>query len=266
MTNAAHAAAHFDRLRAARPLVHNITNYVAMDISANALLALGASPAMIHAPEEAGEFAGLASALVLNIGTLSKEWVEGMMNAADAAEAKGTPIVLDPVGAGATAYRTEVARALVAKSTVVRGNASEILALAGDAAGPTRGVDATDPVEAALQGARALAKNHGVVVAVTGEVDLVTDGERTLRVRGGSPLMAQVTAMGCSATAAVGAFLGTPGEPPLAGTAHALLAFGLAGTEAAKVSQGPGSFRVAFMDALAALTPERIAEAPEIEA
>lgn len=265
MTTAAHAAAHLGRLHEARPLVHNITNYVAMDISANALLALGASPAMIHAPEEAGEFAGLASALVLNIGTLSPEWVEGMHAAADAAAAKGTPIVVDPVGAGATAYRTEVAQALLPKATVVRGNASEILALAGDAGGPTRGVDATDPVEAALQGARALARQHGAVVAVTGEIDLVTDGERTLRIRGGSPLMTQVTAMGCSATAVIGAFLGTGGDSPLDGTAHALLAFGHAGSEAAKVSAGPGSFRVAFMDALAALQAESLGAAPEIE-
>lgn len=267
MTNNHEAARHLALMREHRPLVHNITNYVSMDISANVLLAAGASPAMIHTPEEAGDFAALAGALVLNIGTLSPHWVEGMSSAAAVARAKKTPIVLDPVGAGATPYRTEVAqRLLEAGVTVLRGNASEILALGGDNVGPTRGVDATDEVSAATQAGMALALRHKCVVAITGAVDEVTDGHAILRIEGGHPLMAQVTAMGCSLTSTIGAFLASgPDIPsPLESTAHALLYFGVAGARAGERSEGPGSFRVQFMDALSRVDPTDLEQAPQI--
>lgn len=268
MSNNPDAAQHLAEMREHRPLVHNITNYVSMDISANVLLAAGASPAMIHTPEEAGDFAALAGALVLNIGTLSPPWVEGMKAAARVARDKGTPIVLDPVGAGATPYRTQVAHDLLeAGVTVVRGNASEIMALGGTAAGPTRGVDATDNVSDATRAAMALARRHGCVVAVTGPVDEVTDGQAILRVEGGHGLMAQITAMGCSATSMIGAFLASAGDrSPMASTAHALLYFGVAGTRAGKAAEGPASFRVQFIDALHQLSPSELAQAPEIRA
>jgi hydroxyethylthiazole kinase len=236
-------------LRERSPLVHNITNYVAMDVSANALLAVGAAPAMVHALDEVEEFAGISGVLVVNIGTLSPPWVEAMRLAAARAAALGRPWVLDPVGAGATRYRTDTARELAElRPTVIRGNASEILAVAGGAEG-TRGVDSTHASDDAVEAARGLARRLGSVVAVTGAVDYVTDGERTLSVANGHPMMTRVTALGCSATAIVGAFLAVHDEPVFA-TAAALSVIGLAGEIAARESPGPGTFRVKLLDAL----------------
>ena len=188
------------RLRETAPLVQCITNYVAMNVAANVLLAAGASPAMVHAEEEAGEFAGLAGALTINIGTLSPAWIGGMKAAATGAAAAGRPWVLDPVAHFATALRRHsVAELLDLRPAIVRGNASEIIALAGGQ-GSGRGVDSGDPVELAEEAARRLAAARGAVVAVTGPVDFVTDGRRALRIHGGSPLMPRVTALGCSLT------------------------------------------------------------------
>ncbi|MEM1022520.1 MAG: hydroxyethylthiazole kinase [Myxococcota bacterium] len=235
-------------IRTQGPLVHAITNYVAMDLSANALLAIGASPAMIHAEEEAAEFAPLASALTINIGTLSGPWVRAMEAAADAARARGRPVVLDPVGAGATGYRRRVALGLLGKSDLVRGNASEIRALVEEGAAG-KGVDATDDAQSALSLAQTMAKSRGLVVAMTGEVDIVTDGARGARVRGGHPWLTRVTATGCALSAVVAAActVGPAYEASLA----ALALFKDSGERAASRSQGPGSFRVAFLDALA---------------
>lgn len=236
-------------VRARRPLVHNITNYVAMDVSANLLLAVGASPAMIHAEEEAAEFAGIADALVLNIGTLEPAWVVAMAAAAKVAAARGKPWVLDPVGCGATAYRTGVARDLAAlRPTVIRGNASEILALAGADARP-QGVDSTAGSQAARADARDLAGRLGTTVAVTGATDLVTDGTRLIEVANGDPLMTAVTALGCALSAIVGAFLVVHADP-LEATAAALAVYGLAGERAAAGAAGPGSLRLRLADAL----------------
>lgn len=239
-------------MRAAQPLVHCITNYVAMNVAANTLLAAGASPAMVHAAEEAGEFAAIAGALTVNIGTLSPPWVEGMTNAVHGARRAGRAWVFDPVAVFATTYRGEVAAALMDLSpTIVRGNASEILALSGgDGAG--RGVDATDSVTAAEAGARNLAGDKGCVVAVTGVVDFVTDGTRAVRVSGGSELMPQVTALGCSLTCLVGAFAVAVPDP-FDATVGALAMFAAAGEAAAQDAAGPGSFGWRFLDALAAL-------------
>jgi hydroxyethylthiazole kinase len=254
-------------LRERSPLVHNITNYVAMDVSANALLAIGAAPAMVHALEEVEEFTGISHALVVNIGTLSPQWVEAMRLAAARAVSLGKPWVLDPVGAGATQYRTQTARELAGRRpTVIRGNASEILAVAGGVEG-TRGVDSTHASDDAVQAARGLASRLGCVVAVTGAIDYVTDGTRTLSVANGHPMMTRVTALGCSATALVGAFLAAHDDAVFA-TAAALAVIGLAGETAARESTGPGTFRQKLLDALylmdvTALTAGvRIAEVP----
>jgi hydroxyethylthiazole kinase len=237
----------------ARPLVHNITNYVVMNNTANALLALGASPAMLHAPEEVEEFVELAQALVINIGTLSPAWVTGMRLAVARANLRGRPWVLDPVGAGATTYRTAVARDLALSGpSVVRGNASEVLSLANATSHTTRGVDSTEPAEAALGAARELAQRLGTVVAVTGAVDYVTDGARVVSCHNGHPLMTRVTGMGCTATALIGAFLAVVPDRLVAARA-ALAVLGVAGELAAARAKGPGTFQVELYDALANL-------------
>ena len=240
-------------MRANPPLVQCITNYVAMNIAANVLLAAGASPAMVHAQEEAGEFAAFAGALTVNIGTLSPAWIEGMQAAAISANAAGKPWVLDPVAHYATAFRREaVARLLDLRPSVIRGNASEIIALAGGAS-RGQGVDSRDPVEQAEGSAVDLAKRYGAVVAVTGVVDFVTDGARSARVEGGSALMPQVTALGCSLTCLVGAFVAASPADPFEATIAALATFAVAGEIAADGADGPGSFSWRFLDALAAL-------------
>ncbi|CAN7719841.1 hydroxyethylthiazole kinase [Rhizobium leguminosarum] len=245
-------------MREKPPLVQCITNYVAMNIAANVLLAAGASPAMVHAAEEAGEFAGIASALTINIGTLSTQWIDGMQAAAKAATSAGRPWVLDPVAHYATAFRhNAVAELLALRPTIIRGNASEIIALSG---GESRGqgVDSRDPVEQAEGSARWLAERQRAVVAVTGAVDFVTDGERAVRIEGGSALMPQVTALGCSLTCLVGAFAATAPEDIFGATVAALATFAIAGEEAALGAAGPGSFSWRFLDALAALDPETL--------
>ena len=245
-----HQLAH---MRALAPLVQNITNYVAMNAMANVLLAIGASPAMVHARAEAAEFAGLAQALSVNIGTADPEWGAAMIEAAQAMGAQGKPWVLDPVAVGATAFRCDLGvRLLDCAPTVIRGNASEILALArADAAG--RGVDADDPVAAAEAAACVLARRCGAVVAVTGPVDFVSDGTRAVRIANGHPLMPRVTALGCSLTGVVAAFCVE--AEPFAATVAALAAFGVAGEQAAAAATGPGSLAVALLDSLHALTP-----------
>ncbi|TCO71653.1 hydroxyethylthiazole kinase [Rhodovulum euryhalinum] len=255
---------HLSEMRRRAPLVHNITNYVAMNVMANVLLAAGASPAMLHAVEEAAEFTPLAAALTINIGTPSAPWVEGMQASARAAREAGIPWVLDPVAVGATAFRrAAVARLLDHAPAAIRGNASEILALAGMAA-RGKGADSADPVAAAEDAARALAQRTGAVVAVTGPVDFVTDGPRGWRVANGHPTMPRVTALGCSLTGLVGAFLAGAVDRAQA-TVAALAYFGLAGERAGAVAAGPGSFQVALLDALAAITPEDLAAGARVE-
>jgi len=244
------------RVREEAPLVQCLTNYVAMDLSANALLALGASPAMVHAREEAAEMAGLAAAVVLNIGTLSPPWVEAMHGAAAVARARDRPVVLDPVAAGATAYRRETSAALLETGVdIVRGNASEIRALVGGGA-TGRGVDATDPVEAALEAASQLAGSTGAVVATTGSRDLLTDGGRVLEVRGGHVIMTRVTAIGCALSSLVGAFAAVT-DDRVAATTAALATMKICGRKAS-FAGGPGSFRTALLDALYALEPDEL--------
>lgn len=239
-------------LRQSVPLVHCITNFVAMNLTANVLLAAGAAPAMVHAPEEAGAFAPMAGALSINIGTPDALWVAGMEAAIDAATAAGRPWVLDPVAHFITPWRRAlVLRLLDRGPAVIRANASEVLTLAGEAASG-RGVDAGDSVAAAETAARRLAAARGCVVAVTGEVDFVTDGTRAWRVEGGAPLMPQVTATGCALSALVAGYAAVC--PPAAAATAALAHFAAAGL-AARAAPGPGSFAVAFVDALAGVTP-----------
>ncbi len=241
---------------AARPLVQNITNYVAMNVMANVLLAAGASPAMVHAREEAAEFAVIAQALTVNIGTADPTWIAAMEDAVTVMNQHNKPWVLDPVAAGATAFRRDAtARLLALKPTVIRGNASEILALAGQIAGG-RGADTGDTVEAAHDAAQSLARKTGGVVAVTGAVDFITDGTQALQVANGDPLMPKVTALGCALTGVVGAFC--VGQPPLDATVAALAYYGLAGEIAAKSANGPGSFQPHFLDALHCTTPNQL--------
>ena len=240
-------------LRERRPLVHQITNYVVMNETANATLALGALPVMAHAPQEVEEMAALAGALVLNIGTLSEHWVEAMILAGKATSA---PIVLDPVGAGATRYRTETARRLLSELdvAVVRGNAAEIAILAGREA-EIRGVESIGANDAPGEIARQAAKALGTIAAVTGPIDYVSDGERLIAIANGHELMGTVSGTGCMATAITGAFLATKPHAPLEAAAEALVAFGVAGEDAAGEAKGPGTFHAALYDALYNLDP-----------
>lgn len=249
------AARGLAALRARRPLVHYMTNFVAMTPAANALLAVGASPAMIHAAEEVGEFAAVADVLAVNIGTLSASGVGAMSVAVEAARDAGKRWAFDPVGVGATRYRTGVARQLFARRpTLLRANASEILALAGEVA-TAQGVDAGDPVDAAAATARRLARESGGVVGVTGAVDLVTDGARAARIANGSALMPKVTALGCALTGVSAAFLAAV-EDPFEATLAAFAVFALAGERAGAAAQGPGTLHAGLMDALHQLEPD----------
>ncbi len=250
MFNAAQCASILEAIRARTPLVHNITNYVVMNNTANALLAIGASPAMVHANEEVEEFVGLSSALVINIGTLSPAWVKAMDAAACVANVRGIPWVMDPVGAGATQFRTEVSTALARlRPACIRGNASEIMVLAGSTGNKPRGVDSRHGSEAAVDAARQLAASTGAVVGVTGVVDYVTDGRQLISLHNGHPLMARVTGLGCTATALVGAALAVE-KDRLAATAAGLSYLAIAGELAAEKSPGPGSLQVHLLDAL----------------
>ncbi len=249
------------RLREAKPLVHQITNYVVMNETANATLALGALPVMAHAREEVEEMVAIAGALVLNIGTLSPAWVEAMLLAGRAANEHGVPVVLDPVGAGATTYRTETAKLLLdeVQVAVLRGNAGEVATLVGVAA-EVRGVESIDAGDDAAALARTAGAQLGLVASVTGPVDHVSDGDVVVAVANGDPLMASITGTGCMSSALTGCFLAVNRERPLEAAAEALVAFGVAGEDAARDAAGPGSFHVALYDALAALDPATLDE------
>jgi hydroxyethylthiazole kinase len=225
-----------------------------MNETANATLALGALPVMAHAREEVEEMAGLAGALVINIGTLSPAWVEAMLLAGRAANSAGVPVVLDPVGAGATDYRTETANRIAREVdlAVVRGNAAEVATLAGRRA-EIRGVESIAAGDPPAELARAAAQALGCVAAVTGPVDHVSDGERVLAVANGHELLGRVSGTGCMSTAITGCFLAV--RDPFEAAVEALAAFGVAGEEAARDARGPGTFHANLYDALAALDP-----------
>jgi len=253
-------------IRERKPLVHQITNYVVMNETANATLSLGALPVMAHAVEEVEEMASVAGALVLNIGTLSQHWIEAMLLAAKAANGADAPVVLDPVGAGATRLRTETAKRILdeAEIAVVRGNQAEVATLAGRQA-EIRGVESIGAADSGAELAKAAAAEFGCVVAVTGPVDHVSDGERLIAVANGHELLGAVSGTGCMATSITGCFLAAAGDRPLEAAAEALVAFGVAGEDAAQGAKGPGSFHMALYDALYNLDPGTLDSRAKLE-
>jgi len=247
-------AACLAALRERRPLVHNLTNAVVANFTANALLALGAAPAMVESAEEVPAFAAAADAVVVNLGMLTAARAAVICLAVAAAARARRPWVLDPVGAGAIPARTAFALELCRlRPTTIRGNASEILGLLGEAGGG-RGVDTGAASDAAVAAARSLAVMTGAIVVVTGAVDYIVDGAWLVALRNGDATMTSVTGMGCAASAIVGACLAVA-DDRLLGVAHALAITGIAGEMAARVARGPGSLQVAYLDALAAPDP-----------
>ena len=247
------------RLRAVNPLVHLLTNEVVQEITANVLLAAGASPAMIVAEEEVSSFAAISGALLINVGTLYPARLAAMKQAVAAANRAGVPWTLDPVAVGVLDYRTQACREFLAcQPAAIRGNASEILALAGFA-GSGRGVDTTAGSAAAVDAAAQLARETGAIVAVTGETDYITDGTTTWATPWGHPLMTRVVGTGCALSALVAAFTAQASDR-LNAVAAACAVAGLCGERAAATSHGPGSFKAVFLDALYLLTPEKLRE------
>jgi hydroxyethylthiazole kinase len=261
------AASNLRSIRARKPLVHNITNYVVMNYTANALLACGASPVMAHAAEEVEEMVSFAGALVLNIGTLSSPWIDSMLKAGKKAKALQVPVILDPVGSGATSLRTNTAKRLIEELSisVIRGNASEIFSLAGEkSASRTKGVDSVHTVDQVTETAVTLARELQTTLAITGVVDLITNGQRTFRVMNGHEMMSHVTGTGCTATAIIGAFLAVDPDP-LSAAITGLAYFGLAGEKAAERAPGPGTFQIALLDALYGMREEALEAGGRIE-
>jgi hydroxyethylthiazole kinase len=254
-----------EKVRSQKPLIHNITNYVVMNYTANALLACGASPVMAHAYNEVQEMTGIANALVLNIGTLENEWINSMVIAAGTANKKRIPVILDPVGAGATTLRTQAALKILNTGaiSVIRGNASEVLALAHHNT-KTKGVDALHTVDDAIEVATTLAGKYSAIVAITGPTDIITDGKQIVKVHNGHKLLGMVTGTGCTATALIGAFCAVDKDYHKA-TACALAYFGIAGELAAKKATAPGSFMIKLLDELYAMTPSELEHYAKIE-
>ena len=266
-----------ERVRARRPLLHHITNYVTVNGVANMTLCIGALPVMAQAREEVEQMVEAAGALVLNLGTLCPEQVEAMWMAGRRANQLGIPVVLDPVGVGATRLRTQSALRLLDELSiaVVRGNAAEIAALApadtqaeaqagASAEVKIRGVESVGVCADAAALAGRLARQRRCVVAITGAVDVVSDGTRSVRVANGHPWMSRVTGTGCMATAVIGACAAVESDFVLA-TAAALAVYGLAGERAAERSQGPGSFQIQLFDAVAGLTEEALLQGVRVE-
>lgn len=259
------AAENIASVREKKPLIHNITNYVVMNYTANALLAMGASPVMAHAQNEVENMVSFAGALVLNIGTLTDDWITSMIKAGKRASEQKTPIILDPVGSGATPLRTNSAKKIIneADISVIRGNASEILSLRQEDS-KTKGVDSIHSVDEAAETAKILAEELQTTLAITGPVDLITDGKRVIRVSNGHSLMGYVTGTGCTATVVIGAFLAVD-EDPLSATATALAFFGLAGEVAGETAKAPGTFMIHLLDALYTITPDQLQEGCKIQ-
>ncbi|CAL4976344.1 unnamed protein product [Urochloa decumbens] len=245
-------------VRARAPLVQCITNLVSMDIAANALLAAGASPAMVHSLREVPDFTPRCDAVYVNVGTLSEDWLPSMRAAASA----GRPWVLDPVAAAASGFRMEACLELLAlRPAVVRGNASEILALANRSVAASsnfKGADSSHESVDALEAAKALALSTGSVVAVSGAVDFITNGEQVVGVSNGVPMMQKITATGCAVTALIAAFVAIEPSDALVAAACALAIFGLAGEIGMESSKGPASLRMHLIDTLYCLDEETV--------
>lgn len=246
-------------LRAQVPLAQCLTNIVVANWTANVLLAAGAAVAMVDNPREAGVLAGLAGGVLVNLGTPYAETAEAMEIGAESARAAGVPWVLDPVAAGGLPWRTHLARSMLVRQgpAIVRGNASEILGITGGTGG--RGVDSSDSPERVLGTARDLAARRSCTVAVSGEVDHITDGDRVVTVANGHPWMTKVTGVGCSLGALMAAFAGVTDDPLVAATAATALLTVAADCAAAR-AEGPGSFAVALLDELARLSPDELSD------
>ncbi|MCE0496188.1 hydroxyethylthiazole kinase [Vibrio salinus] len=242
-------------VRKQKPLVVNITNYVVMNNTANALLAIGASPIMAHSQEEMSEMMSFAGALVINIGTLDSVWIPRMRFAVQQANQYKKPVILDPVGCGATTLRTNVARELaeLAEHLIIRGNASEIIALSGEQS-QGKGVDAQDSSNAAVNAARNLLHNYNANVVISGEADHIISATNHITLRNGSSLMPYVTGTGCSLSALTGAFAAVGEDTGLAAAA----VMSVAGEIASKKSTGPGSLQVNLLDSLYNLDNETL--------
>lgn len=253
------------KIRERAPLIHNITNYVVMHSTANALLAIGASPVMAHAIEEVEEMVVHSNALVLNIGTLSKSWIDAMFKAAYVANTKNIPIVVDPVGAGATKLRTETIKMLLEdfRITILRGNASEIKSICYESH-RTKGVDSIATSEEVIDFAKEISGKYDLTVTVSGSVDIIMKNNRMMKVHNGNPMMSRVTGMGCIATAITGAFAAVNNDYFIAAS-EAMATVGIAGEIAAQKSSGSGSLEINFLDALFNLNLNDIAERLKIE-
>lgn len=245
-------------VRSKKPMIHHITNTVVMNFTANVTLCLGAAPVMAPSVDESPEMVRFARALLLNIGTLDPDLIESMLAAGRVANELGIPVIFDPVGAGATGLRTNSAKMIARELelAVIRGNAGEVLALFG-AGGRVRGVDSMDSVEGRIDLVSSFAARSGTVIAVTGALDIVTDGNRTARIENGHSLMGRVTGTGCSASTSVACFAASM-EDPFHAALGGLAALGIAGENAAEACAGPGTFVPCFLDALSALNSEII--------
>lgn len=238
-------------IRTEQPLIHCITNIVVANFQANGLLALGASPVMADAIEEAADIAAVSSATVLNIGTLKKETVEAILLAGKSAVKSGKPVILDPVGVGATPFRQQSVEKILSEVdvTLIRCNAGELATIAG-VEWTTKGVDAGQGDADIEALAKQVALQHRCLVAVSGELDIVTDGTTVLTITGGHPLMTQVTGVGCLLSSVAGAFLAVANENPLQAVATALSFYKQVGEKAAQQATGPGDFAVHFLNGL----------------
>jgi hydroxyethylthiazole kinase len=246
------------KIREQSPLVHNITNFVVMNNTANALLSIGASPVMAHAIEEVADMATIASALVINIGTLSEHWIEAMKIAIQTAGLRKIPIIIDPVGVGATKFRTNTVKELLAitNPTVIRGNASEIMAIS-DTNIQTKGVDSNHSSDSALVAAQNLAKKYQCIVVVSGVTDIITDGTQTIFIENGDLMMPKVTGLGCTSSALTGAFCAV-NKNYLEACANTMAVMGICGEIAVKSSNGPASLQMNFLDKLYTISEEEV--------
>lgn len=244
------------QVRNTSPLVHSITNYVVMNNTANALLAVGASPIMAHAKSEVEEMVDISHSLVINIGTIDEYWEEAMLLAAKKANELRKPWILDPVGAGATSYRDSVlSKLLFLNPTVIRGNASEIIALSKANKTITKGVDSTAKSNEAVEAATTLAQHHQSIVCISGETDIVISENQEIHLKNGHPMMTKVTGLGCTATALIGSFIGVIDNKAEA-TIAAMSLLGVAGEIAAQQSAGPGNLQLNIIDKLYNITED----------
>lgn len=253
-------ASILNEIRNNSPLVHNITNYVVMNNTANALLSVGASPVMAHSLDEVEDIISISSSLVINMGTLSELWVDSMIKAGKKANQLKKPIVFDPVGVGASSYRTEVAKEIIEKTSpsVIRGNASEIMVLA-QLSSVTKGVDSTAKTVEALDGAIQLSKELNNTVVVSGETDYIVTRNKVSSVNNGREIMSKVTGMGCTATSVIGASVAVEDDVHESAV-FSMALMGVAGEIAESKSNGPGSFQISFLDTLSSISSKIISD------